>query len=181
MWTSQQTAKGDAMNRSRQVSALATAIVAGLLWGQAACLASTVPGEIPDWLRAGAPVRLRIVGPGLSKTITGQYVRHDDSTLYIGTVPGDRTREIELGQIVRLEVSQERTSRAWGGFWLGYVAGAIAGSAAVVQDHSTKEAGAAILGLTFYGPLAGLVGSAVGGTIHKYRWVIIWDRSPERR
>ena len=144
------------------------------------------PGEIPEWLRPGAPLRLRIVGPGESRSVTGRYVRHDDSTLCVRTGPSELGDLVEVNpdRVVRLEVSQERGSHAWKGFALGWMVGGAAAMAALqASDEFDRDEKAAtlVLGVAFYGPLSGLLGSVVGGSIPKNRWVLIWDRTGEGR
>jgi hypothetical protein len=138
--------------------------------------------EIPVWLKPGAPLKLRIEGPGESRSLTGFYVRHNDSTLYVNAGSTKRTEPLEIHRerIVRFEVSQERASHAWKGFGLGVlVLGAAATAALLASDEFSADetAAAGVLGVAFYGPLGGLVGSLVGGAIPKDRWVLIWNHS----
>ena len=162
-------------------------VAVGLLAAHQPCSAvESGPGEIPAWLRPGARLRLRIVGPGESRSLTARYVRHDDSTLYVATRSAEVADPLEINpdRIVRLEVSQERGSHAWTGFGLGLLGAGTAAAVALFgsgEIDGSETAGAMIFSFAFYGPLGGLVGSAVGGRIPKDRWVLIWDRTREGR
>lgn len=165
----------------RRIAKLFMAIVAiGWLAIGVPCVgAESRLDEIPAWLKPGAPLKLRIEGPGESRSLTGFYVRHDSTTLHLrtnSTMPSE-SLDIHREWIVRFEVSQERASQAWKGYGLGVlVVGAVATAALLARDD-IDGAGALALGVGFYGSLGGLVGSLVGGSYPKDRWVLIWDHS----
>jgi hypothetical protein len=143
------------------------------------CSADDQPGEVPTWLRTGAHLRL-LKDEGKSKPVDVWYLGHDDSMLFV-EVRGAETKtfQIDPAHIKRFEVSQERSSCAWNGFVIGWLAGGATFMVLMMADpeiDSSEAAGAALISFGFFGPVVGLVGSLIGSGTHKDRWVEIWDR-----
>ena len=160
---------------------IARGLTRALVLGSVALGAWSAPaGAWPAALQTGA--RVRVSGPwGPGSSVTGTFVRHDDSTL---TLRPDRERHatvIRFAEISRLEadVAPTRASNRAGttlaivgGVTTGLLVGAYAAS---VSDHRTTPVVAGVLGAIpgiFLGAIAGsLIGGGAAAATTESAWV----------
>ncbi len=137
------------------------------------------PGQVPTWLRAGAPLRLTLLSNAYHKPVVGEFRETRGESIWVRARYTKKEMAIPLAEIGRFEVSQERYPRTWTGAAYGLLAGAVMG--VVVGANEGKEqgdTGARIFvdGIVL-GGLGMAIGALVGHTIEVDRWSLIWSRS----
>ena len=130
-------------------------------------------GQLPEWLRPGA--RLRLTTGAAHEPVVGTLVRFDTDSVSLRAVEGAVPVTIPFASVSRAEVVRERGTMAGAGARFGLLAGAGFGVVAALTD---AELGNKELGALVFGGVFGLLGAGVGGLIGSAVPRDVWEPLP---
>jgi hypothetical protein len=116
-------------------------------------------GQIPQWVRPGA--RLRLTIDGEPRPIVATLVRVDGESVSVQP-NGRKPMQLASSSLRKLEISREHGTAAGKGLRYGFVAGFSFGALVILADDEVGNKG---LGVLAFGGVFGGIGAGLGGLI----------------